>query len=117
MTKPIPGLRNKRIKDRCIIEKTIDNSDFKVADAFGVVGEQMAYVLLRGLSDVKSKDIIWICQKEVFSLNFHIYHLDAPEYDHYDKMSASQMIFDFLQLKCDILKLMKCFSPTEQSAT
>ena len=90
LTKPMPGLRNKRIKDRCIIEKSIDNADFHVDDAFGVVGEQMAYILLRGLSDVKSKNIIWVCQNEVYSLNFHIYHLNSPEYLYYDKMLAFQ---------------------------
>lgn len=86
LTKPMAGLRNKRIKDRCIIEKSIDNADFHVDDAFGVVGEQMAYVLLRGLSDIKSKNIIWVCQNEVYSLNFHIYHLNSPQYLYYDKM-------------------------------
>ena len=93
LTKPIKGLRNKRIKDRCIIEKTLDNSNFHVEDAFGVLGEQMAYILLRALSDVKSKDILWIGQNEVYSLNYHIYHLNGPQYDHYDKMSAFSVTF------------------------
>lgn len=89
LTKPMLGLRNKRIKDRCIVEKSIDNADFHVDNAFGVVGEQMAYVLLGGLSEVKSKNLIWIGQNEVYSLNYHIYHLNSPAYDHYDKMYFS----------------------------